>query len=75
MAEGKAAPITSGKQSKVAVKAQKSKGFVNVKYSREHGNNEKGAETIMHSSTAHALAAHGILEVGEAVKTVKKPKR
>lgn len=62
--------------SKPTVKeAQKAVGLYNVKYIKDHGNSEKGDTAEMHHSTAKALKAHGIVEIGEKINVIKKVKR
>lgn len=75
MAEDKAKAITSSKSKETTKEAQASTGLVNVKYIKDHGSMEKGTEKVMHNSTAKALAAHGVVEIGEKLEVVKKPKR
>ena len=55
-------------------KIRKAKGFVNVTFEKDHGNNEKGTKQVMHNSTALALATQGIVKIGAAVKEYKPNK-
>jgi hypothetical protein len=71
-AESKAETITS---KAIAKEAQTAKGLYNVTYLKDHGNRVKGEQAQMHLSTAKALKAHKVVEIGEAVKVVKKVKR
>jgi len=46
--------------------------MVEFKFSVDHGKNKKGSKVTMHKSTAEALEAHKIGEIGKPVKVVKK---
>ena len=56
-------------------KVQNSKGYYEVTFLKDHGTNKKGKTAMYTLSTANALAAHGVVEVGSKVTELKKPKR
>lgn len=58
--------------SKEAKEAQKAKGLYNVTFLKDSGNYEKGEKSKMHYSTAKALAAHKVVEIGAKVTRVEK---
>lgn len=79
MEEDKNKPETifknSGENKDVAKEAQESKGLYEVTYLKDHGNKLKDQKAEMHLSTAKALKAHKIVEIGDQIKVVKKKKR
>lgn len=56
-------------------KVQNSKGYYNVTFLKDHGTNKKDKTVVMTLSTANALAAHGVVKVGDKVTKLEKPKR
>ena len=59
---------------KSAKEIRASKGMVNVKYLKDLGTNEKGLETVMHSSTAEALVTKEFVKILSKVEEYKPAK-